>query len=52
MDHQYLDNNPVGNGRFTVIPAYCETCGKCEFYLPEILQKNAELAFLVQSDTN
>ena len=52
MDHQYLDNNPVGNGRFTVIPAYCETCGKCEFYLPEILQKNEELAFLVQSDTN
>ena len=52
MDHQYLDNSPVGNGRFNVIPAYCETCGKCEFYLPEIVGKIEELAFLVRSDTN
>ena len=52
MAHQYLDNSPVGNGRFTVIPAYCETCGKCEFYLPEIVGKIEELAFLVRSDTN
>ena len=52
MAHQYLDNSPVGNGRFTVIPAYCEACGKCEFYLPEIVGKIEELAFLVRSDTN
>ena len=44
-------NLAAGYGRFTVIPAYCETCGKCEFYLPEIVGKVEELAFLVKTDT-
>ena len=52
MAPQYLDNSPVGSSRFAVIPAYCETCGKCEFYLPEIVKKNAYLDFLICSDTN
>ena len=52
MPHQYLDNSPVGSGRFTVIPAYCQTCGNCQLYLPDIVEKDELLNFLIQSDTN
>ena len=51
-DQQYLENGPGAGIWFAVIPAYCETCGKCEFYLPEVVEKNEEMAFLVRSDTN
>ena len=55
MDVQKLDNSPMRDSvfmePFEVLPAYCETCGKYEFYNPVIVQKNKHLAYLVWKDT-
>ena len=55
MDVQELDNSPMRDSvfmePFEVLPAYCETCGKYEFYNPVIVQKNKHLAYLVWKDT-
>ena len=52
---QQLDNTPIRDGMFTetfdVQPAYCESCGKIEFYHPDYVARNKFLAFLVEKDT-
>lgn len=52
---QQLDNSPMRDSifkdPFEVIPAYCENCGKYEFYNPEVVKKNRHLAYLIDKDT-
>ena len=51
---QYLDNSPMRDSLFSatlaVLPAVCPSCGKFEFYDPEIAEKNAYLAHLIKQD--
>ena len=51
---QYLDNSPMRDSLFSatlaVLPAVCPSCGKYEFYDPEIAEKNAYLAHLIKQD--
>ena len=55
MDVQELDNTPLQDSvfmeGFNVLPAYCESCGKYEFYNPVIVRKNKYLAYLIWKDT-
>ena len=55
MDVQELDNSPMRDSvfmePFEVLPAYCESCGKYEFYNPTIVRKNKYLAHLIWKDT-
>lgn len=55
MEMQELDNSPMGDGifaeTFDVLPAYCTSCGKYEFYHPSIVRKNKYLAHLILKDT-
>ena len=55
MDVQELDNSPMRDSvfmeTFEVLPAYCESCGKYEFYNPVIVRKNKYLAHLIWKDT-
>ena len=55
MDVQELDNSPMRDSvfmePFEVLPAYCESCGKYEFYNPVIARKNQFLAYLSWKDT-
>ena len=55
MEEQELDNSPMQNSiflePFEVLPAYCESCGKYEFYNPVIIRKNQFLAYLIAKDT-
>jgi len=55
MDVQELDNSPMRDSvfmePFEVLPAYCESCGKYEFYNPVIVRKNKYLAHLIWKDT-
>jgi len=55
MDVQELDNTPLQDSMFMeafdVLPAYCETCGKYEFFNPAIVWKNKHLAYLILKDT-
>lgn len=50
-----LDNSPMRDNllssAFEVLPAYCEACGKYEFYNPTIVRKNKYLAYLIWKDT-
>ena len=52
---QYLDNSPLRDGLLStfleVLPAYCESCGKYEFFNPEVVEKDPYLAHLIKSDT-
>lgn len=54
MNVQELDNSPMKDsvfaGTFDVLPAYCESCGKYEFYNPVIIRKNKYLAYLIWKD--
>lgn len=54
MDVQELDNTPMQNsvflGSFEVLPACCESCGKYEFFNPQIVRKNKSLAYLIWKD--
>ena len=51
---QYLDNSPMRDSLFSatlaVLPAVCTSCGKYEFYDPEIAEKNEYLAHLIKQD--
>lgn len=51
---QQLDNSPLRDGllssTFDVLPAYCESCGKMEFYDPTIVRKNKFIAYLISKD--
>ena len=55
MKVQELDNTPFQDSvfmeAFDVLPAYCESCGKYEFYNPAIIRKNKFLAHLIWKDT-
>ena len=55
MRVQQLDNSPLRDSvfkdPFEVLPAYCESCGKYEFYDPEITEKNEYLAYLIKIDS-
>ena len=52
---QYLDNSPMRDSLFSatlaVLPAVCPSCGKYEFYDPEIAEKNEYLAHLIKQDS-
>lgn len=54
-DVEELDNTPMRDNfmssTFDVLPAYCESCGKYEFYNPTIVRKNKYLAYLIWKDT-
>ena len=53
---QELDNSPMKDsvfaGTFDVLPAYCESCGKYEFYKPSVTDKNGFIAYLIDKDTS
>lgn len=53
---QYLDNSPMRDSVFSegfeVLPAYCESCGKYEFYKPTISNTNRFIAYLRRKDTS
>lgn len=55
MRTQSLDNSPYRDSilkeSFEVLPAYCASCGKYEFYHPGIVRKNKFLAHLIHKDT-
>ena len=53
---QHLDNSPlrdsVFNDTFDVRPAYCESCGKMEFYHPHYVSQDKFIAYLIDKDTS
>jgi hypothetical protein len=55
MEEQNFDNTPHGDsifhGCFTVLPAYCTTCGRFAFFHPETVRSNPFLAHLIEKDT-
>ena len=55
MDEQELDNSPMRDSifkeGFEVLPAYCTSCGKYEFYNPMVIRKNKYLIYLISKDT-
>ena len=52
---EHLDNSPMRDGLFSetfdILPAYCESCGRYEFFNPAFVEKDAYLAHLFQLDT-
>ena len=54
MNVQELDNSPLKDSvfkdPFEVLPAYCKSCGKFEFYNPSIVRKNKYLVYLINKD--
>ena len=54
MKEQELDNSPMKDsvfaGTFDVLPAYCESCGKYEFYNPVIVREDKHRAYLIWKD--
>lgn len=55
MKVQTLDNSPMRDtifkDTFDVLPAYCESCGKYEFFNPAIIRKHKKIAYLASKDT-
>ena len=55
MKVQTLDNSPMRDTifqeTFDVLPAYCESCGKYEFYNPAIARKDKYIAHLIWKDS-
>lgn len=53
---QSLDNSPMRDSifqdTFDVQPAYCESCGKIEFYHPHYVNQNKFIAYLIDKDTS
>ena len=51
---QELDNSPMRDGllsdTFDILPAYCESCGKMEFYNPAYVHKNKFISYLIKKD--
>lgn len=54
MQEQLFDNSPHYDGilsrGFEVLPAYCNVCGRFEFFNPTIIQKNRYLKYLRNKD--
>ena len=54
MQEQLLDNSPHYDGilsrGFEILPAYCATCGRFEFFNPAIVRKNRYLKYLRDKD--
>ena len=52
---QELDNSAMKDsvfaGTFDILPAYCESCGKYEFYNPAIIRQDKYLSYLIWKDT-
>ena len=52
---QHLDNSPLNDGifggTFDVVPAFCVSCGKIEFFAPEFLKRNKYTAYLIELDS-
>lgn len=51
-----LDDTPyrdglLASGGFTVLPAFCQSCGKMELYNPGYIGNNKLLSYLVKKDT-
>ena len=51
-----LDDTPyrdslLASGGFSVLPAYCQSCGKMEIYNPGYIGNNKLLSYLVKKDT-
>ena len=55
MKVQDLDNSPMRDSMFQetfgVLPAYCNACGKYEFYKPSVVLKDKYIAYLMKKDT-
>lgn len=55
MKVQALDNSPMRDTifkePFEVLPAYCASCEKYEFYNPTVVRKIKFLAYLIWKDT-
>lgn len=53
---QHLDNTPLNDGIFSdtfdVVPAFCKSCGKIEFFDPEFLNRSKYTAYLIALDSN
>ena len=48
---EHLNNNSFHDwSTFDVLPAYCESCGRYEFFKPEFVEKNVYLAHLLKTD--
>ena len=52
---QHLDNSPLNDGIFSgtfdVVPAFCSSCGKIEFFDPVFLEQNKYTAYLLELDS-
>ena len=52
---QHLDNTPLNDGIFSgtfdIIPAFCISCGRVEFFDPDFLQRNKYTAHLIDLDS-
>ena len=53
---QYFDNSPfidsvLLTSGFEILPTHCESCGRYEFYKPDIVNKNKFFAYLIEKDT-
>lgn len=55
-DVQTLDNSPMRDSifqdTFDVLPAYCQSCGKMEFYHPHYVSQNKYISYLIDKDTS
>ena len=55
MKVQALDNSPMVDSMFyepfRVLPAYCDSCGKFEFYHPDVVKRDKYLVYLSNKDT-
>ena len=54
LKEQQLDNSPLKDSifmeTFDILPAFCEACGKYEFYNPVSVRKDKYLAYLIWKD--
>ena len=52
---QHLDNSPLNDSLFSdmldVVPVFCKTCGKIEFFDPDYLMQNKYIAHLIELDS-
>lgn len=53
---EHLDHTPGRDGIFSetfdVIPAYCPSCGRIEFFNPDNIRRNPYLSHLIAVDTD
>lgn len=56
LEEQQLDNSPLRDGlltsTFDVLPACCHSCGRYEFFNPDIIRRSPHLNYLRHKDTN